>query len=141
MPADAMNRRLDPDVLEEIIVDILRRKLGTYAGDLGGSDRQEIRTGGELELGFRDNMKLGLGEASHPGKTLDPPTHQRAVYTVNEFCTAHRISRSQLYKLWQAGVGPRIMRVGSKILITNEAAADWRSKREAASTQQQHGRA
>jgi hypothetical protein len=47
-------------------------------------------------------------------------------FTISEFCTAHRISRSWLYKAWKAGRGPRIERVGSKILITSEAAADWR---------------
>jgi hypothetical protein len=49
-----------------------------------------------------------------------------ACYTVTKFCIAHRISRSKLYQLWRAGVGPRVIRVGTKILVTNEAAADWR---------------
>jgi hypothetical protein len=55
-----------------------------------------------------------------------------AAYTVAEFCTAHRISRSKLYQLWRAGAGPRVIRVRTKILITNEAAADWRRACEAA---------
>jgi len=57
----------------------------------------------------------------------------RAAYTVNEFCDAHRISRSKLYELWSAGVGPRFIQVGTKKIITNEAAADWRRQGEAAS--------
>jgi hypothetical protein len=52
-------------------------------------------------------------------------------YTVQEFCTAHRISRSKLYQLWDEDTGPRIMRIGSKVLITREAAAKWRRAREA----------
>ena len=56
---------------------------------------------------------------------------ERAVFTVAEFCDAHRISRAKLYQLWQEGIGPRVMRVGNKVLITVEAAADWRQKLEA----------
>jgi len=56
-----------------------------------------------------------------------------AVFTIPEFCAAHRLSRSKLYQLWAAGVGPRKMCIGTKILITVEAAADWRREREAAS--------
>jgi hypothetical protein len=54
----------------------------------------------------------------------------RAAYTIAEFCEAHRVSRSKLYQLWDAGVGPRIMRVGKKVIISSEAAADWRRARE-----------
>jgi hypothetical protein len=36
-----------------------------------------------------------------------PQTVERAAYTIAEFCTAHRISRSKLYQLWAAGRGPR----------------------------------
>jgi len=55
-----------------------------------------------------------------------------AAYTVTEFCIAHRLSRSKLYQLWAAGIGPRWMYVGTKRLISHEAAADWRREREAA---------
>ena len=53
-----------------------------------------------------------------------------AAYTIDEFCTAHRISRGMLYKLWARGLGPRFMNVGKKRLISNESAADWRSEGE-----------
>jgi hypothetical protein len=56
---------------------------------------------------------------------------RRAAYTVNEFCDAHRISRSKLYQLWAAGLGPRFIRIGSKKIITTEAAANWRRAGEA----------
>jgi len=52
------------------------------------------------------------------------------VFTVAEFCAAHRISRSLLYLEWKAGTGPRFLRVGTRILITREAAAQWRVERE-----------
>ena len=56
---------------------------------------------------------------------------RRAAFTISEFCQAYRISRSKLYQLFHAGTGPRVMRVGTKILISDEAATDWRREREA----------
>jgi predicted DNA-binding transcriptional regulator AlpA len=61
----------------------------------------------------------------------EPPA---AVYTIEEFCRAHRLSRSKLYQLWASGTGPRKMRIGAKVLISVEAATDWRREREAAHT-------
>jgi hypothetical protein len=65
------------------------------------------------------------------------PAH--AAYTVPEFCIAHRVGRSALYKLWQEGKGPRRFQIGqgrsSRVLISVEAAADWRREREAATQQ------
>jgi hypothetical protein len=34
--------------------------------------------------------------------------------------------KAKLYQLWEAGTGPRVMRVGSRVLISVEAAAVWR---------------
>jgi predicted DNA-binding transcriptional regulator AlpA len=50
----------------------------------------------------------------------------REVFSVDEFCVAHNISRAFLYKLWNDGRGPRAMSVGSRKLISHEAAAEWR---------------
>ena len=58
-----------------------------------------------------------------------PPT---AVFSVASFCVAHGISESFFYKLKAQGLGPDEMRLGSRILITHEAAARWRTAREAA---------
>src|SRR5262249_52858561 len=44
---------------------------------------------------------------------------------------AHRISRSKLYALWRSGIGPRAIKIGSKNLITAEAACEWRRQLEA----------
>jgi hypothetical protein len=52
-------------------------------------------------------------------------------FTVDEFCRLHRISRASLYNYWNAGVGPKVMRVGSRRLISIEAAREWRRQREA----------
>lgn len=52
-------------------------------------------------------------------------------YTVPEFCAAFRICRASFYNLQKAGQGPRVMRVGARVLISKEAAAEWRKAREA----------
>jgi predicted DNA-binding transcriptional regulator AlpA len=50
----------------------------------------------------------------------------KACYSVDEFCSAHAISRAMFYKLRADGKAPRTMSVGSRTLISYEAAADWR---------------
>jgi len=61
------------------------------------------------------------------------PGRQRAAQTIPEFCDDNRISRSKLYDLWKQGKGPRFFHVGTKVLISCEASAAWRSEREAES--------
>ena len=56
----------------------------------------------------------------------------RVVFSVDEFCVAHNISRAFLYKIWRDGKGPRAMSVGSRKLISYEAAAEWRRSCEVA---------
>ena len=53
-----------------------------------------------------------------------------AAYTIPEFCEAHRISESMYYKIRADGLGPREARAFTKVIITKEAAADWRRARE-----------
>lgn len=60
----------------------------------------------------------------------------RAAFTIDEFCEAHRLSRSMFYKMACAGIGPRTMKIGTKVTISMEAAADWRRAREEAATVQ-----
>ncbi len=54
------------------------------------------------------------------------------VYSVDEFCRLHRISRASLYNYWRDGCGPAAMRVGARRLISAEAAEKWRRERERA---------
>lgn len=53
-------------------------------------------------------------------------------YTIEEFCEAHRISRGHFFNLKRAGLGPREMHVGGRVIISGEAAVEWRREREAA---------
>lgn len=52
------------------------------------------------------------------------------VFSVQDFCDEHGISRNHLYTLWARGEGPVAMRVGRRRLITVEAAAAWRRRME-----------
>lgn len=74
-----------------------------------------------------------MPKTSPPVQPATPAApHEPDAYTVEAFCTAHRISRSTVYQLWDAGIGPAIMRVGKKVLISRESAAKWRRSRETA---------
>lgn len=57
----------------------------------------------------------------------------KAAFSFDEFCSAHGLSRAMLYKMIRASKGPRVMKVGTRSLISAEAAADWRRAMEAAS--------
>jgi hypothetical protein len=61
-----------------------------------------------------------------------PPDDPDA-YTIDEFCRRHMISRPTYNRLRASGRGPREIKLDQKVLITKEAAADWRREREAAS--------
>ena len=49
----------------------------------------------------------------------------KRAYSIPEFLAAFSISRSALYRLWQEEKGPRVWRVGRKVLISVEDAESW----------------
>ena len=51
-------------------------------------------------------------------------------YSVDEFCARHRISPQLFYKLKPQGLMPVTFNVGTRVLISREAAAAWRRARE-----------
>jgi hypothetical protein len=53
-------------------------------------------------------------------------------FTVEEFAEAFRLSRATVYNLWRDGCGPTKMRVRGRVLISREAAEQWRRRVEAA---------
>jgi hypothetical protein len=53
-------------------------------------------------------------------------------YSVAEFCEAHDISIG-FFELRKRGLGPRVMKLGTRTLISAEEAARWRAERTAAS--------
>jgi predicted DNA-binding transcriptional regulator AlpA len=56
----------------------------------------------------------------------------KAMLSIDEFCTAHGISRAFFYKLQTKGKAPRIIKLGKRTLISIEAATEWRRAMEAA---------
>jgi hypothetical protein len=52
--------------------------------------------------------------------------------SIKAFCVLHNISEDQFFKMKREGWGPAVMQVGSRTLISHEAAAAWRAERELA---------
>jgi len=53
-------------------------------------------------------------------------------YSIDEFCARHRISPQLFYKLKPQGLMPVTFNVGTRVLISREAAEAWRRAREKA---------
>jgi predicted DNA-binding transcriptional regulator AlpA len=53
-----------------------------------------------------------------------------------EFCRRHGLSRSAFYNAVKANQGPKLMRVGSRVMVSREAAEAWRREREEAAAAQ-----
>jgi predicted DNA-binding transcriptional regulator AlpA len=66
------------------------------------------------------------------GRNMTPTTPHRSAYSLTEFCVEHRISRTTLWQLCKAGKGPRMMKLGRRVLVSVEAAAEWRRQVEVA---------
>jgi len=64
-------------------------------------------------------MEDQLNIASH--------SYGRKAASIDAFCADHSISRASFYRLLKAGQAPRLLKVGTKQLITEEAAAEWRA--------------
>jgi hypothetical protein len=59
---------------------------------------------------------------------------ERDAYSIEAFCRRHSISIAQYYKMRQRRLTPLELRVGTRVLISKESAAEWRHQREADST-------
>jgi excisionase family DNA binding protein len=51
-------------------------------------------------------------------------------HSVSDFCQRHGLSRATFYNLMKRGEAPATMKVGSRVLISAEAAAAWRRRME-----------
>jgi hypothetical protein len=60
------------------------------------------------------------------------PEVAREAYTIAEFCAACRISQDMFFKMRRAGWAPKLMKVGTRALISIAAAEQWKHDREAA---------
>jgi len=74
-------------------------------------------------------------------QTADGPKYRRKppsvepnllAMSIHAFCVLHNISEDMFYKMAREKWGPAVMHVGSRTLISVEAAERWRREREAA---------
>jgi hypothetical protein len=86
--------------------------------------------GPRLEARAHDVAGTGLSSVHPPIR--GPPV----AYTIETFCQAHHISKAFFHKFRGQGRGPRLTRIGSRVLITAESAALWRRAREAETIQE-----
>jgi hypothetical protein len=54
----------------------------------------------------------------------------KGAYSIREFSEAHGLSEAMFFKLQKQGLAPAVMAVGSRRLISIEAAEKWRRERE-----------
>jgi predicted DNA-binding transcriptional regulator AlpA len=64
-------------------------------------------------------------------ETIQPGVTGRKAFSVDEFCADHGISRAFFYVLKREGKAPALMKIGTRSLISIEAAAEWRRRMEA----------
>ena len=62
----------------------------------------------------------------------EPSPTPRLALSITEFCKAHGFSEGMFYKMKKQGLTPCEMKLGTRTLITFEAAAKWRAAREEA---------
>jgi hypothetical protein len=83
----------------------------------------------------RNMPKASPEIADHKAKARpSKSTEQRDAYSIPEFCRRHNISTGTYYNLRNLGRGPREARAMNRVLITKEAAADWRRECESIET-------
>ena len=58
--------------------------------------------------------------------------HHHGAFSVAEFCKAFGLSVPMFYKLRAKGEAPDVMKVGTRTLISAQAATRWRQARERA---------
>ena len=80
----------------------------------------------------RSRAELLAGLANQRGGPARAWTDDVDAFTVSEFCARHRISVQVFYKY--PDLMPASFYVGSRRLISREAAARWRAQRETANS-------
>ena len=55
-------------------------------------------------------------------------------HSIKAFCEAHSISRNLFYTLKKQGLAPKMIHVGKRRLITEEAATEWRQMMQSQSS-------
>jgi hypothetical protein len=72
-------------------------------------------------------LRFIIQKEQHQMTTPSNTNQELDAYTIMEFCRRHSISRGGYYNLRAAGEGPKEKKVMSRVLISREAAAEWRA--------------
>ena len=80
----------------------------------------------------RKSQKIGAESAKRTHRIRGPPSTyaEKDAFSVAEFCQRHGVSVQLFYKFRDQM--PATFRVGTRVLISREAAAEWRRERETA---------
>jgi len=81
-----------------------------------------------IEPTLHSELKEDIGTNTSPLR--GPPL----AFSIKQFCQLHAISRELFFKARREGWGPKIMKCGSRTLVSVEAAAEWRRQREEVAT-------
>lgn len=57
-------------------------------------------------------------------------SNNQNAYSIKRFCESHDISIPTFFRLRKIGKGPKVIKLGRKVLISREAAAEWRKNME-----------
>jgi hypothetical protein len=109
-----------PGQKPRVTADRAKRRPGPPRAD---ADAVEPTTHRDREASTRDE-----------GPPIGRPPIPAAAYSIGEFCASHRLSESMYFKLRNQGLGPDEMSVGSRRIISFEAAERWRRARESTAT-------
>jgi hypothetical protein len=122
------------------------RERGAFAGnvaqrtkrDLMGSTAQPRGPPARHEATPKAAHRLTMDEiaavsASLAAALAEAITVEADAFSLAKFCRRHGISLQLYYKLAQQGLAPATFNVGTRVLVSKEAAARWRAEREAAS--------
>ena len=109
-------------VIRDFVAPLQRAKLAKTRAKADRPDSPLAKTvqSSLLDVSITDLVRVQMDEAD--------------TYTIAEFCVRNRICRAYYYKLRPLGLAPAEMRLGSKVLISKEAAAVWRRKMETANS-------
>jgi hypothetical protein len=102
-------------------------------GEITG--RKPTPTAGRAKRGHNRGPPLDAPEPKYKRKppSVDP---NALALSIRAFCVLHDLSEDMFFKMQRDGWGPRAMKVGSRTLISSEAAAEWRRSREEAAAKQ-----
>jgi hypothetical protein len=65
-----------------------------------------------------------------PTASSEDAAVERVAFPVPVFCGRNNLSEPSYYKMRAQGLGPKEMRIGTKVLITLAAEAEWQRARE-----------